>query len=530
MNVEVSPRQEYKFSRAIIILFLLGMVWRIFYHVFFSSDGYLDFLTDDFFYYLLPAKNFVTHGISSFDGITVTNGYHPLWMLCLSFLYWITIGNEQVFFAALSIICAFSSYLTFTFLWQLKENIFPAGRLVSLAVLILVVAASALIFVGMEITLTIPLYAYLLLRISRLDFYKPLHTRNILWLGFFSSLLILSRLDTGLLILLILILLPIFYNQVKKDLVQFYVYFCLGGFLVPLYFLFNYFWFGHFMTVSSVSKILKLGHAINFSAFIFLAFNRDGLGGMLLIPLGLTMLYITRKKISTSARFICFIVLSYPVLYYLAVLYGSDWALNRWYFYPLPFCFFIASGLFSNIHIPRLREPHGLLLYRIGFIVIAICILVFTVSFVLRDTVYFKVGTNSIYANAKRLLPFVQMHPGIYAMGDQAGLTAYILKVPLIQLEGLAADFTMNEHIKNQDNLMRVLQEYHINYLIETSDNTGLEKKNNCYLIEEPHSGQAGALSKKMNGAICSEPVYQQTSLNQYGYELQTYIFDMKKN
>lgn len=37
-------------------------------------------LTDDAFYYLLPAANFWSLGFFSFDGLTGTNGFHPLWM------------------------------------------------------------------------------------------------------------------------------------------------------------------------------------------------------------------------------------------------------------------------------------------------------------------------------------------------------------------------------------------------------------------------------------------------------------------
>ena len=35
---------------------------------------------DDAFYYLVIARNLVLHGLLSFDGVHVTNGFHPLWM------------------------------------------------------------------------------------------------------------------------------------------------------------------------------------------------------------------------------------------------------------------------------------------------------------------------------------------------------------------------------------------------------------------------------------------------------------------
>ena len=39
------------------------------------------FWFDDYFYYLVPAQNWVDLGVSSFDGATPTNGYHPIWFL-----------------------------------------------------------------------------------------------------------------------------------------------------------------------------------------------------------------------------------------------------------------------------------------------------------------------------------------------------------------------------------------------------------------------------------------------------------------
>jgi hypothetical protein len=39
------------------------------------------FITDDAFYYFKIAQNIVEGKGISFDGITITNGFHPLWTL-----------------------------------------------------------------------------------------------------------------------------------------------------------------------------------------------------------------------------------------------------------------------------------------------------------------------------------------------------------------------------------------------------------------------------------------------------------------
>lgn len=49
------------------------------------------FLEDDLFYYFEIAKNFYSTHHFSFDEITYTNGFHPLWQLILILFYGLTL-------------------------------------------------------------------------------------------------------------------------------------------------------------------------------------------------------------------------------------------------------------------------------------------------------------------------------------------------------------------------------------------------------------------------------------------------------
>jgi len=52
--------------------------------------GSADITYDDGFYYLRIAQH-IAHGAgSTFDGVHPTNGYHPLWLLCLIPIFWVT--------------------------------------------------------------------------------------------------------------------------------------------------------------------------------------------------------------------------------------------------------------------------------------------------------------------------------------------------------------------------------------------------------------------------------------------------------
>lgn len=45
------------------------------------------YLAADAFYYLNIARNWVESGIPSYDGVRITNGFHPLWQICVALLY-----------------------------------------------------------------------------------------------------------------------------------------------------------------------------------------------------------------------------------------------------------------------------------------------------------------------------------------------------------------------------------------------------------------------------------------------------------
>ena len=52
-----------------------------------SEAKVMEWLYDDSFYYMITAMHFRERHISSFDGVTVTSGYHPLWMWLCAVVY-----------------------------------------------------------------------------------------------------------------------------------------------------------------------------------------------------------------------------------------------------------------------------------------------------------------------------------------------------------------------------------------------------------------------------------------------------------
>ena len=63
----------------------VGLVWLPV--ILFVGPSIHDLTYDDAFYYFQIGRNIADGAGSTFDGMNVTNGYHPLWMLVVSAVY-----------------------------------------------------------------------------------------------------------------------------------------------------------------------------------------------------------------------------------------------------------------------------------------------------------------------------------------------------------------------------------------------------------------------------------------------------------
>ena len=70
----------------VFALLLLVMFIRICADITSASLGQ-ESMSDDAYYYIVVARNFVSTGNMTFDRISTTNGYHPLWFWILVLLY-----------------------------------------------------------------------------------------------------------------------------------------------------------------------------------------------------------------------------------------------------------------------------------------------------------------------------------------------------------------------------------------------------------------------------------------------------------
>jgi len=162
---------------------------------------------DDLFYYLKPALNFWQFGYPTFDGVSLTNGFHPLWMALnvLLALPFAVLGGASAF-PYMSLIM---NLLLVVFFGQ---AVFSLSRRVGFGAdgsavvsLVSVCATAEYVINGMEsATVLVSLSLLFLYLVDRVD--KP-ESVSSLSLALFSLLVLFSRLDNGIFLLLLYALL-----------------------------------------------------------------------------------------------------------------------------------------------------------------------------------------------------------------------------------------------------------------------------------------------------------------------------------
>jgi hypothetical protein len=118
---------------------------------------------------------------------------------------------------------------------------------------------------------------------------------------------------------------------------------------------------------------------------------------------------------------------------------------------------------------------------------------------------------------------FAETHPGVYAMGDAAGLPGWRLKQPIVHLEGLMMSHAFLNRIRRERPLAETFRDYHVSYYVSVrrGEPTG---GGGCLAYEEPNAIQASALAPKMRMTICVPPIA--TLSPGASYDVQIYRID----
>ena len=465
------------------------------------SHHILAYYADDFFYYLQIAHNLADHGRSTFDGTTLTNGYHPLWLLLITAFYFC--GGDRAVFVGVAVLTVAATASTYLFTQKILERHSIRTPMAAFWAAWAALFALSMDRTGMEVILTVPALLGFVLFVDGEEYLET--SRGAVAAGLLASLVILSRLDT--ILLLVLYCAGLLMSKYRALLVRRIPWILLGLFPVFLYAASNVWFFGSLGPVSSSAKHLQAQYVFSGKTLETLFYPLGLVAMAFLIPaIALILTGAVYGVVRRGQPMLFWVLLVFTPVYLAVLSVSSDWGLWIWYRYP-----FIVSAI------------AGLLLLREAFIGWRWTRYAFPpAAFVL--CALFCVGLRKPPLNtqvvnmALELKDFAAMHPGIYGMGDSAGTPAVVIGQPIVQLEGLVMDKKFLENIREQRNLLDVLKDYGVQYYVSTNAKPA---ENGCFDLSEPKV--AGPRSPHMRARLCRAPAEFFTS-----GEFAVRVFDLR--
>jgi len=464
---------------------------------------YLSYFTDDFYYYLVIAKNLASSGVSSFNGIQLTNGYHPLWLVVITALIAV-LGSGLSFFVTLTVLIWLLVAGTFVQLLRLSKlcssstDVRPRGEPqesphVYAAALFSALYMAVLSRTGMEISLGLFFLVTFYLRVVQLPLERQ-DTPQVLLTGLIASLAVLARIDACIGVGLY-VALTLFGARTQPRLrLKTLALFGAGASLLLVYVAINRSVFGTWLPISGMAKNLKQGLAPS-GALLGRLVQVDAINALFTWPsIAFGLLYLARRReaLTSSATRVRLAGVLHPLVFYTVLSCTSDWTIWTWYLYPL-------------VPIAGLVLPHVLETYlgSVARRVSALVVMGIALAGVGLSAQLAKLNPDAvaIYAAAAHLRGFAASHPGRYAMGDRAGTPGYLMGQPVLQLEGLVGDLDYLGRIKRRQALLPLLRELDVDYYVGTNP----APDSGCYTVREP--GQAGLTSPSLTGRLCSAPV-----------------------
>jgi hypothetical protein len=260
------------------------------------------------------------------------------------------------------------------------------------------------------------------------------------------------------------------------------------GVPVALYLLLNYIKFHTFFPISGLAKtVVKMG-GINWATFeSFFHYYPYSF-----YNLAMTCMFILIVLTTNFKEKIYFHLLALAtMLYYVQTAIRSDWGLWAWYFYPIPAFAFIAAAegraLFSGRN--NQFSGHRRLIYATAAASASLVVLFASLvwlfyTFPLRRTSPLGEGkVDILHIAGLKIKAFENGHTGVYAMGDRAGIVGYLMKSPLIQMEGLVMDKQYMARMLKTRKLKDLLHSYKVDYYIATNP----ERLNDStFVVKEP--------------------------------------------
>jgi hypothetical protein len=381
---------------------------------------------DDAFYYFVVAQHIVRDGMSTFDGTTLTNGYHPLWMGLLA-LQFKTFGESLLLTRCVEYMLGLAS-LIFALLFVKL----PTRTLNVLFTLGFFVALSKTSFNGMETALfacCFTLFTYVSERRAKETWPEGIID------GVLAAAVIASRIDAVVFVLPQILFAAKSWRRKAASLSVV----LLGG---AAYASINRHYFGVPVPISGEIKSLG-GLQANWALFRFLRYSTKSTAEMdvWLSAIGILFiiaLFLIRKPRPNVSRHVVAAFLVGYALFAVRIAFMSSWIIWPWYNYPLiigyvacvPGVLVMMKNGLSHQQIPRRLVQAAVTV----LLVATVCGALFK-SF--KDHQSWKPGALPAAGGDLPEAVVATLDGAPVAMGDRAGNFAYHYPGSVDQLEGL---------------------------------------------------------------------------------------------
>lgn len=396
----------------------------------------IHFSLDDAYFYLKIADNISSGFGSTFDKINPTNGYHPLWTLLLSVVFYfvkIFVNTSPELLYRLTFI--FTIILSVFSIHYLKKlfDLIQLNTKIELKIIVFILISIPLIYlnlIGFETQLYILLLSvYLYLFFT--DYYQQ-KNRFLIVRSIITGLLILSRID--LVVFLFPFLLFFEYSSYSKNLYPLKKTAFFG--LIPiltysLYLIYNYLIFGNIMTSSSSIEISKEGLVLGNSLEMFKWFPYRILLFSIVLTLFFLFIVFKRNKLKYHQKIFIGIFIS-GVFFITTHSMLNHGGVKEWYF---ALALFGISLLTATINLPNLVD-------KLFKTVLVFSVILFFGCF---RVMYYEFDDE--YSYAKALNEIVDPAEKIFIF-DHSGIISFFSDRQIINGDGLVNSFEYKRFIQ----------------------------------------------------------------------------------
>ena len=411
------------------------------------------FIPDDGYYYLEIARRMGIGEGATFDGITATNGYHPLWLWCLLPLAKVMTASREVglrLAILLGIALTGGAFLLLNALSGIRNST-HRWLFLLLPMSMLLVSSNY----GMESPLVLLLLSLWLFVLQQFVNRRTEFDRSIkktlffsTTIGLISSGLILARLDMAIFVICFdifyawTLLKPLFQRTTRATGSS-----ALGRIWLPLaicaaiqlvtigsYLAYNFFAYGHFLTVSAIVKSGRMDS----SRLSWLWASWGALPGVASGLLALAAWIRTRQGQQDPV----FAIAAAGTLFSLLVIAGtSRGEAYHWYFAAPIF----LSGFFLDTLLNRCPFPRCLSYAKPVCLILILSL--FSLSIYRRAWHPQHRQPNRHYDSSKWIAQHAPTH-AVFALPD-CGLKAYFSERPYLNTDGLTCSFDFQESLRD---------------------------------------------------------------------------------